>query len=203
MVVRLDLLICKQTESSCRCSRLRCAVFAAAAAYILTSALVFSKGLPRSCGLNGEIELLLSRAEKDAAKTALIDAELKRIEARNQDVSEKLDFVLSAAPVIEFLCDLSGHAPESLVIESLSMSDTSAVLKGSALADEDVLELAEALPSSVCVASVSLPVINGGIRHGIPLREFSMELKLAPLREILTKEKQAAAGGVPIQNEAD
>lgn len=207
MVVRIDLMINKQTESYGP-DKFRSAGFVMLALFILASALFFLKGIWRSHELDGEKKAVELQLEKNAEKTALIDAEFKRIEAQNAEASRKLDFVLSGAPVIEFLYELGKRMPDGVVIESLDMSNMSAALKGVAFSDEDVLELGEALSYAAGVASVLAPAIKGGQRLGIPLREFSMELKLSPLLEILAERGQGTGkavnnGNEHSQNEAD
>ncbi|MBR4400618.1 MAG: PilN domain-containing protein [Synergistes sp.] len=211
MVVKLDLRINKQNEASVSVSggksRHYYVLFAVGALFLLSSLLIFSRGIWRSYELRSEKTAFESQAEKNLEKTAVIDAEFKRLEAQNKDASEKLDFVLSGAPVIEFLYELGERTPDGVVIESLSMSPESAVLKGVAFADEEVLELVEALSSAGSVASIAMPVINGGQREGISLRQFSMELKLNPLQQIANggegADEAAENGGAPAQNEND
>ncbi|KEJ91847.1 PilN domain-containing protein [Synergistes jonesii] len=215
MVVKIDLRANKQAEASEKENNvLYYAVFAMAALFILSSILVIAKSAWRIYSLRDEEMSLERRTAANNEKLAVMDAEFKRIEAQNRDSADKLDFVLSGLPVVEFLYEIGERTPDGVALESVSMSNAVASLKGVAFADEEVLELGKALAAAKGVESVSLPAISAGQREGLSIRQFALEVKLNPLWGVLAEEESAEKrdsggsgelkdGGARGSNEAD
>ena len=196
MVVKIDLRANKQAEASEKENNvLYYAVFAMAALFILSSILVIAKSAWRIYSLRDEEMSLERRTAANNEKLAVMDAEFKRIEAQNRDSADK-------------------RTPDGVALESVSMSNAVASLKGVAFADEEVLELGKALAAAKGVESVSLPAISAGQREGLSIRQFALEVKLNPLWGVLAEEESAEKrdsggsgelkdGGARGSNEAD
>lgn len=120
MVVKIDLRANKQAEASEKENNvLYYAVFAMAALFILSSILVIAKSAWRIYSLRDEEMSLERRTAANNEKLAVMDAEFKRIEAQNRDSADKLDFVLSGLPVVEFLYEIGERTPDGVALESV------------------------------------------------------------------------------------
>lgn len=210
MVVKLDLRVKRQTEAQeKRSGALYYVAFAMAVVFIVSSTLIISKGAWRVYQLRDENKKLESQRIAYEDNLKFMEAEFKRLEAMNKESVDKLDFILSGAPVVEFLSETAARIPDGVVVESISMSNASASLKGVAFADEEVLEFGEAIAAAKSVASISVPAIKAGKREGIDLRQFSLEVELNPLQEFFSEKvedearKEKKDGGAKTPDEAD
>lgn len=185
MVVKLDLRSAKQelhTEEDK--SPRHYILFSLAALFVLAALALFALGSYRFYSLGRMADNVAAERHADDEQLERANAELDRLTNENSALEARLDFVLGDIPSVEFLYELNERLIDGIVVESLTMTQTTASLKGVAFADEEVLEFGEELLKASSVRSVSLPVISAAKRNGANLRAFSIELALNPLRDI-------------------
>ena len=120
------------------------------------------------------------------ARIAAADAELKALTASNGRASGDLDFVFGGVPALEFLDCVSASLNDGIVIESIELSQDSALIKGAAFSDGGVLAFAEALERSYVVSAVGVPAVTSSSERGAPeIKNFSLDVKLHNIRDIL------------------
>lgn len=186
MVVKIDLRIPGRETRSERESDFRhVAVFSAAMLFILTVAAVYSIGIWRLYGIKQDIITTKVSITGTSDKVAVMDRELERIASETRIMDDKLNFMLSDLPSIEFMTNLSKIMPERVFIESIAMTKDKVVLSGSGPNETEILAFANNLSLEPYISSVSVPNITQGKTAGIMSRIFNLECRLDPLADIL------------------
>lgn len=186
MTVKLDLRINKQDAAAeIKETGRHYLLFFAAACFFILSAFIFTISGYRIYMADSQRAEILKTIETDKERTAALDKELLRLSSENGASEAKLDFILGNIPSIELLSDINEKLIDGIAIESVSMNAATAVLKGVAFADEEVVQFSESLSEAPAVKSVALPIITGDKRNGVGIRAFTIEVKLKPLQDIL------------------
>jgi hypothetical protein len=114
-----------------------------------------------------------------------MDKELARVTGEADIIDKKLDFVLADIPSIEIMTGLDSLMPQSLVLDSLVISQGKAVFSGTALNEEDVILFVDKLANSQIVLAVEVPVIKNSKLSNYNVRTFTVTCLLRTMREIL------------------
>lgn len=159
--------------------------FSAVAAFFLIVSTVILLGSWKIHSINSDIKRIENIKATTVKNTELMDKELARLVGEADIIDKKLDFVLAEIPSIEIMTGLDHLMPQSLVLDSLVISQGKAVFAGTALNEEDVILFVNKLANSQIVRAVEVPVIKNSKLSNYNVRSFTVTCQLRSMREIL------------------
>lgn len=159
--------------------------FSAVAAFFLIVSTVILLGSWKIYSINSDIKRIENIKATTVKNTELMDKELARLLGEADIIDKKLDFVLAEIPGIEIMTGLDHLMPQSLVLDSLVISQGKAVFAGTALNEEDVILFVNKLANSQIVRAVEVPVIKNSKLSNYNVRSFTVTCQLRSMREIL------------------
>lgn len=159
--------------------------FSAVAAFFLIVSTVIILGSWKIYSIGSDIKRVENVKATTLKNTELMDKELARVTGEADIIDKKLDFVLADIPSIEIMTGLDSLMPQSLVLDSLVISQGKAVFSGTALNEEDVILFVDKLANSQIVLAVEVPVIKNSKLSNYNVRTFTVTCRLRTMREIL------------------
>ena len=159
--------------------------FSAVAAFFLIVSTVIILGSWKIYSIGSDIKRVENVKATTVKNTELMDKELARVTGEADIIDKKLDFVLADIPSIEIMTALDSLMPQSLVLDSLVISQGKAVFSGTALNEEDVILFVDKLANSQIVLAVEVPVIKNSKLSNYNVRTFTVTCLLRTMREIL------------------
>ncbi len=188
MVVKLDIrLYGKDTREERESGYKHLMLFAMVFLFATATTLVFVVGGWQLYSLKNQNTVLKEVALSNTRKIAVMDKELTRISGETSKFESKLDYLLSDIPSIELLTELAAIMPESITIESLSLTTSNLSMVGIGKNEEEILQFTNNLNTTSFANSVSVPVIAPATRNGVKLRTFKLECVLFPLDQIILR----------------
>lgn len=160
-------------------------VFSAVAAFFLIVSTVIILGSWKIYSIGADIKRTENIKATTVKNTEIMDKELARVAGEADVIDKKLDFVLAEIPSIEIMTGLDTLMPQSLVLDSLVISQGKVVFAGTALNEEDVMLFVDKLANSQIVLAVEVPVIKNSKLSNYNVRSFTVTCRLRTMREIL------------------
>lgn len=184
MTVRLDLRpdrLDERTERAAKRAGVLCAVslcvfFLCAAAFAAASAKAF---LSLKTAKNLSVENKIYEERAASAVSAL-----KELRSSESAAARNVDFVFGGVPALEFL-DGVAACGSKVTVECIEMSPGSALVKGTAFSDGDVLAFADALARLEAVEDVGVPAVASDEGRGVSVKSFSINVKLKDIRRVM------------------
>lgn len=188
MVVKLDIRLSgKETREERESGYKHLLLFAAVFLFAIASTLVFVLGAWQLYSLRSQRTDLRDVALSNAQKISVMDKELSRISGETSQFELKLDYLLSDIPSIELLTAFAAIMPDTITVESLSLTTSKLSITGIGKNEEDILQFANDLNTTSFASSVSVPVISPATRNGVNMRTFKLECVLFPLDQIILR----------------
>ncbi len=199
MVVKLNLksgVKYKKTAKSEKGPK-QYAVLAAAAAFLLVSALVIILGSWKLYSLSGDRQTLALKREDTAKNIKIMEDELARLDQEAAGIDSKLNFMLAELPAVEIMTSMDPLLPQGIYLESLSITRGFVVFKGIALEEENVMVFVNKLSAAPFNLTVEVPVITQKQINRRNVRTFSIRCALESIQNILD------AGVIPETKNSD
>lgn len=144
------------------------------------------------CGMSAwELYSLGSDATEIARSTssiseqqAVMEAEFKRLTARDETTAAKVDFMLQDVPSVEFLSSLIAFIPDSLSVESVKMTSTTVDISGMAKTEDAILNFIDQIVSSRLIESAAIPDIRP-VADGGKMFSYSVHCVPSTLLQII------------------
>ena len=187
MVVKLNLKVgakFKKTAKSEKGTK-KYALLAAAAAFLVVSAVVIMYGGWELYSLSGRKETLALKREETAKNIKIMEAELARLDREAAGIESSLIFMLAQLPAVEVMTSLDPSIPEGVYLESMSITKGFVVFKGIALEEENVMDFVNKLSAAPFNLSVEVPVITQKTINRRNVRSFSIRCALETMQNII------------------
>ena len=187
MVVKLNLKVgakFKKTAKSEKGTK-KYALLAAAAAFLVVSAVVIMYGGWELYSLSGRKETLALKREETAKNIKTMEDELARLDREAAGIESRLIFMLAQIPAVEVMTSLDPSIPEGVYLESMSITKGFAVFKGIALEEENVMDFVNKLSAAPFNLSVEVPVITQKTINRRNVRSFSIRCALETMQNII------------------
>jgi Tfp pilus assembly protein PilN len=132
-----------------------------------------------------ELSASMGRQSEIRAQSASLSATIKQMQALKTQIVAYLEFTREELPAVEFMKTLEDTVPEGLKISSLNVIPGSALMSGSALGDDQILEFAANLDSKkYIVTRVDSPVTTKRELRNKLISEFRITCSLRKILDI-------------------
>ena len=187
MVIKLNLKVGEKYKTESKNEKVikHYVVFAAAAAFLLVSAVVIILGSWRLYSLSEDKKTFEAKRVTVTQNIKLMEDELARLDLEAADIESKLDFMLEEIPAVELMTSLDPLIPEGIYLESLTLTKTYAEFKGIAIGEENVTDFVNRLSKAPLTLSLEVPVITPTKIKNKNVRSFTIKCVLRDIKEIL------------------
>lgn len=190
MVVKFDLRVNKGTPVS---DHIYSALLFFAVLFMFCSIAVICAGLYGIDSANARITALADERESLSEQLSVLKAEIVGLDSELGEMEKRAEFQITGLPAVDFLSELPEILPEGIVIEELAMTEGKSIFKGAAERNIDIVNFCDELESSFSVRTVGVPSISAAKNGDKEMRNFSLEVEMRPLREVVLMREDGAS----------